>query len=56
MHDPVLVQTSPEPQAVPVAALEGAHMQLRQSLAEVAREKPEILAGMIGRWIEEDHA
>jgi flagellar M-ring protein FliF len=42
--------------AVPVAALQGAHMQLRQSLAEVAREKPEILAGMIGRWIEEDHA
>ncbi|MGH2344695.1 MAG: flagellar basal-body MS-ring/collar protein FliF, partial [Chloroflexota bacterium] len=41
--------------AVPVAALPGAHMQLRQSLAEVARDKPEVLAGMIGRWIEEDH-
>jgi flagellar M-ring protein FliF len=40
--------------AIPVAALPGAQMQLRQSLAAVAREKPEVLAGMIGRWIEED--
>jgi hypothetical protein len=40
--------------AIPVAALPGAQLQLRQSLAAVAREKPEVLAGMIGRWIEED--
>jgi flagellar M-ring protein FliF len=42
--------------AVPVAALPGAQDHLRQSLAEVARDKPEVLAGMIGRWIEEDRS
>ena len=26
----------------------------RQSMAEMAREKPEMVAGLIGRWIEED--
>lgn len=40
--------------AVPVAALPEAQALLRQSLAEVARDKPEVLAGMIGRWIDED--
>ncbi|MGH2411238.1 MAG: flagellar basal-body MS-ring/collar protein FliF, partial [Chloroflexota bacterium] len=42
--------------AVPVAALPGAQDHLRQSLAEVARDKPEVLAGMIGRWIDEDRS
>ncbi len=27
---------------------------MRQSMAELAREKPEVVAGLIGRWIEED--
>src|SRR5262249_8491502 len=33
----------------------GPQSVLRQSLTELAREKPELLAGVIGRWMEDDH-
>ncbi len=29
---------------------------MRKSLADIAREKPEVVAGLIGRWIDEDRA
>jgi len=43
----------PASEAVP--ALEAPRPSvMRQSMAELAREKPEVVAGLIGRWIEED--
>jgi flagellar M-ring protein FliF len=41
--------------AQPIASLPpGPETVARQTVAEIAREKPEILAGVIARWIDED--
>ncbi len=43
------------PAADPVQSeKERQQLLVRQSMAELAREKPEVVAGLIGRWIEED--